>query len=107
MKKFIFTGQSDDTVIEEVTGLDHDDYASNSIRVFEVSDEKNKIWVTAQYSPENTPGCWAIGIQTDDNNPVPDDWKLYFVQGEIPYSPSLCVEIPSNNAKVKLLNRDC
>ena len=105
MKKLRFEGCSDDTFGEYgVTGIDDDDCAEGSIRTFKVSSGSEALFVCGQYAPEGTPGCWWIGIQTDDNYPLPP-WPIRLDRGERDYSPVLIVEVP-DDATVELWRRE-
>lgn len=91
-----FEGHSDDTFGEYGrTNVDDDDCGRGSIRCFEVRSGDHVLRVLGQYAPEGTPGCWWIGIQADDDAPLPP-WPMRFERGERDYSPSLVVEAPDD-----------
>ena len=101
MKLLRFEGYSDDTFGEYNTfSEDDDDCASCSIRVYEVVSKEGVLRVCGQYANKDTPGCWMIGVQADDNYPVPA-WPIRIEKGENPYSPALIVEAP-DDAELRL-----
>ncbi len=98
MPKLRFEGHSDDTFGEY--DYFHDDYdccASGRPIVFKLTCGDEGLFVYGQYNgkdwPDETPGCWMIGIQQlDEDQPL--RWPMRFEVGECGYSPALIIEAP-------------
>jgi hypothetical protein len=101
-------GCSDDTFGYDImvdghydSGDDHDDCNTSSLRVYSVCSGDDVLHVCGQYAPDRSPGCWLVGVQSDDGRPVPP-WPIHIEASDRDYSPRLVVEAP-DDAKVTLI----
>ena len=97
-KKYIFEGYSDDTFGEyNITGIDHDDGGSGSIRYFTVSRPGGEgVLITGQY---NRAGMWHIGMSLlNEDKPLnKDEWQICFEPNEeAAYRNRLVVNAPDD-----------
>lgn len=109
MKKYIFSGRSDDTFGEyETSKDDYDNCASGEPIKFELKDANGfGFFVAGQYSP-NGSGCWSIAVEPIDEDKYPD-WEIKFVSpsdhNPCPYTMLLSIEAP-DDAILTCLSRD-
>ena len=92
-KTLEFSGYSDDTFGEFHSGIDHDDCANGSLRIFRVTFGRSGLLVTGQYGvlPD---GVWMVGIgQLAEGVAIPD-WPMRWTNE--PYSPVLSIEVPED-----------
>jgi len=89
-----FEGYSDDTFGAYWKGgdVDHDDYASGSIRVMRVRAGGEEMFVTGIYAPGNLAATWAIGIAPIEDYQVMPSWPMTWRFER--YSAVLELELP-------------
>lgn len=97
-KKYIFEGLFDDTFGEwNITGINHDDGATHSIRRFTVKRPSGEgVLITGKY---NNAGVWHIGMSIlDEEQPLnKDEWQIYFEPNEeSAYQNRLIVNAPDD-----------
>ena len=97
-KKYIFEGYSDDTFGEyNITGIDHDDCASGSVRYYTISRPDGEgVLITGQY---NSAGMWHIGMSLLDEDKLlnKDEWQIHFeLNEEAAYRNRLIVNAPDD-----------
>ena len=93
MKTLKFYGYSDDTFGEYgVTDTDYDNCSSGESVTFKVTAHGKALFVTGQYSRNNT-GCWDVGVSIEDENNCPEwDMRIYFED----YSTVLEIDVPDD-----------
>lgn len=97
-KTLKFSGHSDDTFGEyETFKIDHDNCAADEPIVFEVGSKSQNVhfWVIGEYAARKTMGAWMIGIQIDEDVPLPA-WPMKYETAENSYSPELVIEAPKD-----------
>ena len=97
MKKFVFEGYSDDTFEEcHITEKSYDNSASGKPIRFKLSiGDGSGIVVTGQYDPDNSSGCWMIGVHSlDEEKPV--DWQITTKPSHGKYRNQLTVIAPDD-----------
>lgn len=94
MKKFHFSGSSDDVFCEETNDLELCDSGSGEPLSYRlVDDEGCGVIVTGLYMDN---GCWSIGVAiNDDQQELPDEWYFEsdFNSG---YNNSLTITTPDD-----------
>lgn len=108
MRTLKFYGASDDLFYIDGTTKDEPDEIGcfEKIVTLWVGNEDEGLFVTGMYAPNNSSGCWMVGIsQVDENMPLPN-WKMSWGIGGRGYSVELTIEVPDDIAVADYTKKD-